>query len=597
MKKFYSLALSLFCFLNICFATYTSPGTNRSWTLADLVANSGGAVTLVGGEYFVNDIVIMSTTDTLSILTNTTVRFAASTYFSINGVIKIDPPAGVLFTAQNISSGFSGMILTFSSASVIRKLTFEYGNSLRVTDCGPLLDSCIFRYCSPLSTFGNAAISVTRANPVITNCQFLNNQRAAIQGGSNTNNAPKIMNCLFMGNNTQNNNVPQINLGSTNGTGADTVKIINNQILAASTNSGGIGFLPIGNVYALISGNTIRNNRYGLTFNGGSNINAMISYNIVENNNTQGDPNLGGSGISFVGGSATSHQNSTVTGNSFIGNLWGITIQNGSAPNLGNLTNTDTSDDGKNHFLNNTNATTPNIDLYNNSPYDIFAQGNYWSSSDPVVVESRIVHQPDIATLGVVNYSAFILPVQLSRFSLNNSSRNVVLNWETRSEFNTDRFEVERSIDGSRFSFIGAVVSRGNATSVTSYNFTDRSVQADFDRCFYKLKIIDKDGSISYSPVLSCRFDKAANHGVVNIFPNRFTGLTKLQVEYNAVATDKLTLNYYDASGKIISTESRQVQSGNNSFYIHPPAALRSGINYIQFSVNGDMQTIPVMKY
>ncbi|MBA2760805.1 MAG: hypothetical protein H0U39_02375, partial [Segetibacter sp.] len=78
---------------------------------------------------------------------------------------------------------------------------------------------------------------------------------AAIQGGANIANAPRIIGNLFQGNNTLNLNVPQINLGAT---GNDTVRIMNNQMLRASSNSGGIGFLPLGNANVIITGNVIK---------------------------------------------------------------------------------------------------------------------------------------------------------------------------------------------------------------------------------------------------------------------------------------------------------------------------------------------------
>ena len=327
MKKIYFVFLSILLINVSAFAKYTTPGTGVKWSLDNLVTNSGGAVTF-SDSYYINDTIIVSPTDTISILVDATVKFAANTYFGVNGTIIVNPPSAVLFTAQNIATGYNGIRVDANNGSIFRKLTFEYAVSMRLSDCNPLIENCIFRYNnnSASTSFGNGALALFRSNPTINNSQFIQNQRAAIQGGSNINNAPKIYGCLFDRNNTVNANVPQINLGTS---GTDTVRIFNSQILGGNTNSGGIGFLPIGNVYAIINGNIIRKNRYGLTFNGGSNINVIVSYNTVDSNNIQNDPNLGGSGIAFTGGSATSQQNSIVTGNIFRANLWGITIYPG----------------------------------------------------------------------------------------------------------------------------------------------------------------------------------------------------------------------------------------------------------------------------
>ena len=280
------------------------------------------------------------------------------------------------------------------------------------------------------SAFVGTFVALAMAALIVSGCGILleTGIRAEVPPGRYAN-APVVEGCTFAGNNTLNQNVPQINLGTS---GNDTVKIINNRFLQASSNSGAIGFLPIGNVQVIIRNNIIRDNRYGITLNGGANISAMISYNLIENNNTQGDPLLGGSGIAFSGGTATSHQNTIVTGNTFAGNLWGITIQNRAQPNLGNITNSDTSDDGRNRFINNTNSATPHTDLYNNTPDPIFAQNNYWNSNDPAIVETKIFHTPDLASLGLVNYADFVtLPEAFISFTAAPNGLNVDLDWTT----------------------------------------------------------------------------------------------------------------------------------------------------------------------
>ncbi len=580
MKIFFLCFISHLLFLSVLTANnYATPGTGVRWSFNDLVANAGGDVVGTSGNYQVNDTIFISLNDTLYIYNNAVVRFAENTYLDVNGVLLINPPDSVNFTKAELATGFYGMRLDSSNGSIIKKLVIEYGNSLRLFDCSPTIDSCIFRFNSATTAFGNAAISVFRSKAIIKNCQFISNQRAAIQGGSNIANAPQISNCIFRGNNTLNLNVPQINLGST---GTDTARILNNQILRASINSGGIGFLPSGTVYAIISGNTIKNNRYGLTFNGGSNINTIVSYNLVDSNNTQNDPNLGGSGISFVGGAAGSHQNSIVTGNLFRANLWGITIQNGSRPNLGNLSNIDTTDDGKNAFINNTNATTPFIDLYNNSAFDISAQGNFWGTNDLSAIESKIFHQPDNSALGVVNYSSYILPVQLSAFNATVVNKSVNLNWVTKSEINSKAFIIERSFDGSNFKALAELKAAGNSVISREYFFSDVNAFSTSTLLYYKLKQLDIDGRTTYSRVLTV---KAANETTtrVKLFyqgNNRGSMWASLTVS----SDQDLTIQKISSDGRILSNKIEKLKGGVNTFEIADDGAVGRSISFIKFS-------------
>jgi hypothetical protein len=520
------LTILLLIAMNTAYANqYITPGTGARYTLDDLVTNSGGRVTFSSGTYFINDTVSINASDTLTIYNDATVKFMLNTYLGVrgNGVLLIDPQNNVTFTANNITDGYLGVKLDTTSASIIRKLTFEYAVSFRINDCNPVLDSCIFRYNNNLAStsFGNGAIALFRASPLIKNCSFINNKRAAIQGGSNISNAPKIYNNYFFANSTTNANVPQINLGATSASGQDTVKIIGNTIYGGYVMSGGIGFLPIGNVYAVINGNVIRKNRYGVTFNGGSNINAVISYNIIDTNNIQNDPNLGGSGIAFSGGSSSSQQNSIVTGNLFRANLWGITIQNRARPTLGNLSNADTTDDGKNQFINNTNGTTPFIDLYNNTGDNIMAENNYWYTNDIAVAEQKIFHQADNASLGLVDFdpiaTAQSLPVTLVRFDAVLQDKKVKLCWQTATEENAAYFNIQRGVDGKSFATIAKEYAAGNTNPLTSYERIDQVNGINAGVIYYRLQIVDKDGRISYSGIKTVKLD---NNIRFSIAPN-----------------------------------------------------------------------------
>jgi hypothetical protein len=607
-KRLLCLLLILSCLLpaSVIANNYFTPGTGVRWSLDQLVANSGGDVTFSGGVYNVNDTIFISKNDTLSITSDVVVKFFTNTYLDVNGVLLINPPTGVTFTAQNTTNRYLGMRIDSSNGTRINKLTFEYANSLRLFDCSPVIENSIFRLNTQGTAFGNAAISVFRSNVIINNCQFLDNQRAAIQGGANIANAPRITGCIFIGNNTTNQNVPQINLGAT---GTDTCRIINNQILRASTNSGGIGVLPIGDARLIISGNVIKNNRYGITTNGGSNISAIISYNQIDSNNTQGNPNLGGSGISFSGGTATSHQNVIVTGNTFTANLWGITIVgnpvgtgSGAMPNLGNLTNTDTTDDGKNRFINNTNTTTPGIVLYNNSVDPIFAQGNYWNNNDPVVIESKIFHKTDNATLGLVNYSEYIItPANFLLFTATPGANgnSVVLNWRVVNETFSSVFAIERSFDGVNFSFINQVVAAGNGVTTVprDYTYTDQPLNYFNAPIYYRLKLVNLDTRFQYSNVVSVTLALNNSNGqLVRIFPTVISATQLPTVEVTSNSQQKLSIVLFDATGKQLKQITQQVSAATTRFPLDISLPLLSkGWIYVKFKGNGIDTALPLL--
>lgn len=396
MKKI--LTVPLFLIAVSCFANYSTPGTGVSWNLDSLVANSSGNVTFSAGNYLFNDTLTITANDTLKVLSNATMKFGTSVFIDIFGIMIVNAPDSAIITAQDTTLKFLGLKFEDpSDGSVLKRLIFEYGNSIRMLDCSILIDSCTIRHNRLNSSFASSAINFFRSNSTVSNCKIYRNRRSALAGGANIASSPQILNNLIYENNTDNANVPQINFGATSST---PVIIRGNTIINASIMGGGISFLPVGSIPSLIiENNIIKKNRYGIAIAGG-NSNVYINNNIIDSNNIQGSPTLGGSGINFNG---TASQNSIVTRNTIRGNLWGITIQGTPNPNMGDLNSPDTTDIGLNQIYNNGNSGKI-FDLYNNTVNPIKAENNYWGTGIVDSVEAHIFHNADSSTLGIVDY-------------------------------------------------------------------------------------------------------------------------------------------------------------------------------------------------
>ena len=416
MKKLILILLGLIFMSKTVFAIYITPGNYRSWTLDSLVAYSNGHITYSGGIYFFNDTLVVSQSDTIKILYNATIKMAFKGFVNVYGTFIINPPDSVKITAIDTSQKFIGFKLdSLSDASVFKRLIMEYGNSIYLMYCDMLIDSCILRYnYYYTSGLRSGAIYLFFSNPTISNNKIFRNIRAAIASGANVSSSPKIINNIIYENDLENYNTPQINLGAA----SSVPVIIKNNIIRGgiATNSGGISVLPVGTVpFIQIENNIIKNNRYGIAFQG-SNINAYIVNNIIDSNNIQGLPMLGGSGLNFNG---TSTLQAIVSRNKIRWNLWGITIQNTAKPNFGNLNTPDTTDIGLNWIYGNSHNDTI-LDLYNNTPDTIWAQNNWWGTSILDSIEAHIFHKPDNPSLGFVNYIPYRITTGITLSSYQN---------------------------------------------------------------------------------------------------------------------------------------------------------------------------------
>jgi hypothetical protein len=128
--------------------------------------------------------------------------------------------------------------------------------------------------------------------------------------------------------------------------------------------------------------------------------------------------------------------------------------------------------------------------------------------------------------------NSIALPLLLTGFDGYYSNGKSELNWQTETEVNTDHFIVERSIDGNNYTEIGNVPAKGLTNTRTNYyQLTDGLLTAqNANRFFYRLKIVDKDGSFKYSKLVITTRPAGDNVQVI-VYPNPVLRNTTLQIK------------------------------------------------------------------
>lgn len=103
----------------------------------------------------------------------------------------------------------------------------------------------------------------------------------------------------------------------------------------------------------------------------------------------------------------------------------------------------------------------------------------------------------------IARMNSNVLPLTLLNFSASLQNKNVLLNWNTANEINTDKFIVERSNNTKDFTDVGTVYAALKNSGSNSYSFTDdvSNLAANASTLYYRLKMLDKDGSFSFSNV------------------------------------------------------------------------------------------------
>lgn len=183
-------------------------------------------------------------------------------------------------------------------------------------------------------------------------------------------------------------------------------------------------------------------------------------------------------------------------------------------------------------------------------------------TSPNVIVTAPAVSSFSPFTFGSINLSP--LPVKLVAFTAIASGNNSLLNWTTASELNNDRFEVERSIDGINFTYVGEVKGAGNSTSILNYQFIDTRVsELSTKQVYYRLKQVDFDGTIDYSNIVLVNFNKVSAVTIQTIQPNPFGD--KLSISYSLPEAGVVTISLVDLQGRVLMTTENNANKGFNS--------------------------------
>lgn len=166
------------------------------------------------------------------------------------------------------------------------------------------------------------------------------------------------------------------------------------------------------------------------------------------------------------------------------------------------------------------------------------------------------------------------VPLTLLDFKASIKEGQTFLNWKTENEINTEKFVIERSLNSIDWNVLGTTSAGKN-----SYDFIDNRPINGIN--FYRLKMMDKDGSYTYSEIRQ----------VIFIFKNHFVIAPNPAVEYADILFKDFVnfgqVTVFDLMGKkvfnkeIIALKSLRIPTGN----------LVKGVYMVCVTINGEVQT------
>ena len=182
------------------------------------------------------------------------------------------------------------------------------------------------------------------------------------------------------------------------------------------------------------------------------------------------------------------------------------------------------------------------------------------------------------------------LPISIKSFHGEIANHSAILKWTTANEVNIVSSVIERSYDGTHFTSMGIVRLKDLANN-NSYSYTDNPSFINRN-VFYRIKLIDKDGTFTYSNILSFSLTNKINNDI-SIYPNPAKNFFILTCNASKEESSKVAI--VDVTSKVVFEYPIKLCSGANCFNINISNKLKRGIYFIQYSIDGKMTTKKLM--
>lgn len=177
--------------------------------------------------------------------------------------------------------------------------------------------------------------------------------------------------------------------------------------------------------------------------------------------------------------------------------------------------------------------------------------------------------------------SKLALPVNLISFKARKiNSTQVQLLWTTADEENFSHYELEKSLDGIEFKNVQNIPTIEENSNIKNYGSKNFQIQQTTQ--YFRLKMVDLDGSFEYSPIVSVDGENAS----IQVFPNpthnkKFTLLMD--------NTTPVIINIYNIAGQL---QKRIIENGSTQYEISLPEGGNEKMYILEFISGTEVQNV-----
>jgi len=205
---------------------------------------------------------------------------------------------------------------------------------------------------------------------------------------------------------------------------------------------------------------------------------------------------------------------------------------------------------------------------------EIFAQYRRAISPDLSGVKNGI---KEFSRFSVFNANNIVLPVSVTNVKAYQKGNTIQVAWSALNEINIEHYEIERSTNAVSFNKIAATPARNNNAPVNDYIATDAFPAQG--KIFYRIKIIDKTGKVTYTSIVS--IDISNGKISISVIPNPVHNKI-INLQLNNLTAGKYNLFLYSTDGKIVYNKTIEHAGGTSVQQLVLPSGIAPGTYLIR---------------
>jgi len=191
----------------------------------------------------------------------------------------------------------------------------------------------------------------------------------------------------------------------------------------------------------------------------------------------------------------------------------------------------------------------------------------YWTGAGNVIIGKDMdATGRNVAVLDnlvVQEYSTALLPLRLLSFTTYSKNKYAVIDFTTTQEINVNSFVIEKSSNGSSFAPVKSIHAANVYNAVNHYQYTDSVPFSPI--CYYRVKMLNADGSFSYSAVKLINY-AADIKPQVSVYPNPATDY--LVIKMNNADAGRYNYSISAIGGQVMANNTIQLNSGSQEIKI-----------------------------